>query len=290
MIASILSVSTTRFSALLRPAPWGAIALVAWGGVALAAQEPEPEPAPLPPVLRLHFPAAGQNAKSTAIDFTIHTNPGHQCYSYLFRVFGQRTWQVPWRNLAPYGEVDFSSSPAAGRGHYLIAKDYPPTAPPWPQQAATGLYLARHSGSAFGDRLIITDGHIPKLSATHLFCGTATQAISTLWRQDVTSASPVTLRLIGSRHKVVRYPFLPALSRGKAQHLTIKAAQKAARSLATTFDLSHPNKVKLANYRSQGELIQVNYTISFADRDRDLVLIGAYTNGIFATKHLHFSP
>lgn len=240
---------------------------------------------PLPPILRLSVSQKGKTAKP--IDFAILPEQGPECYSYLFRVFGQRSWLVSWRNLAPYGELDFGSSAAAGRGHYLISPRDRRAANRWPQEARAALYLSHHSGSSFGDKMIITKGRIAKLDETHLFCGITTAATDMLWQRSTGTA--ISVRLIGSRHKVVRYPFLPALSQGKAETLTIAAARKAARSMADTFDLAHPSGLKLATYRRQGELIQVNYTVSFADRDRDLVLIGAYTNGVFAAKHLHFS-
>lgn len=304
MIASFLS------HRLLRPGPTPTLRAVAravartvanavvWAGAfaAVFGAAPVALGTSLPPILRLSYKLPGKPLKS--VDFAIFTDRGNACYSYLFRVFGQRSWQVGWRNFAPYGELDFKASAAAGRGHYLIAKDRGSTSKEPGQGAAatTGLYLAHHSGAAFGDKLIISQGRIPILHASHLFCGEATHSSSSsssamaLWQNSAQhKPATVTLRLIGSRHKVVRYPYLPALSDGKAKSLTIKAARKAAQSMAATFDLPHPGELRLATYRRQGELIQVNYTVTFSDRPRDLVLIGAYTNGIFATQHLHFS-
>lgn len=292
MIASFSLTNTQRFS--IRPLALAVFAAL-WAQAVMAQAVSERQKAvqstpadqakPLPPILRLSVTHQGKMAKP--IDFAILPEQGAACYSYLFRVFGQRSWQVSWRNLAPYGELDFSSSAAAGRGHYLLSPRAQRAQTRWPEGARGALYLGHHSGSSFGDKLIITKGRLAKLDETHLFCGITTAATDVLWHQS--QGTSIAVRLIGSRHKVVRYAFLPALSRGKAETLTIKAARKAARSMADTFDLAHPNRLKLANYRRQGELIQVNYTVSFADRDRDLVLIGAYTNGVFATQHLHFS-
>lgn len=249
-------------------------------------------PLQAPPVLQLQFTPA-TSKPSQKLDFVIHAA---QCYAYLFRALGQRPWQLPWQNLEPFASVSLKTA-RSGResplaGHYLVAKNtgWAKQRQALAQDNRLGLYLAHHSGAAFGDALIITKGMIPKLDRTHLYCGTTAspnRPSQNVWPNQQTGR--VAARLLGSRHPVVRYPFLPALSRGKAENLTIKAARKAARSMATTFELASPTALTLANYRRQGELIQVNYTVSFPDRSRDLVLIGAYTNGVFAAEHLHFS-
>lgn len=261
-----------------------------WLGLAGAIASMTEAAAARTPLLRVHLP------QKTQLTMEFQLEPASACYAYLAKVMGHRSRTLTWRNLDPYGQWQLPQ-PAGQNAHYTshpyIIANAEKEAAPWPADAAFGLYLARDSrdamdGQTYGRTLILTKGHLPNIAAGHLPCGYALESKVAPFAQR----SPQTrfiAKLMRNGHQPRAFPQLPALNHHDAAAMTRGAVHRAVNSLAATFQLPAAEGWHLATYHREGRLIQVNYAVRFPDRERQLTMIGAYTDGEFTAQHLHFS-
>lgn len=243
------------------------------------------------PLLRVHLP------QKTRLTMEFQLEPTSACYAHLAKVMGHRSRTLAWRNLDPYGQWQLPQ-PAGQNAHYTshpyIIANAEKEAKPWPADAAFGLYLARDSrdakdGQTYGRTLILTKGHLPNIAAGHLPCGYASPGSKVAPFAQRSPQARFTARLMRNGHKPQAFPQLPALNHHDAAAMTRGAVHRAVSSLAATFQLPAAQGWHLATYHREGRLIQVNYAVRFPDRERQLTMIGAYTDGTFTAQHLHFS-
>lgn len=282
-----------------------------------------PNPTEDSPQLRL----AIDGDRGQPIVFQLVNAPHKACFSFLASAMGNQSHRATWQNFEPFGKISISKlGVEKGRQptkNFLVLNGSTNRVA-WPKQltgrhenqeraagqaqdsqsedkSTAGLYLARQSGKAYGESLIITRGFVQGIDAKHLLCGIATSPKVSpmgkpptspweqLWQVSSAEAVPIRLQLDLRGHEPKNFAYLPALSRTVAKQLTQRTAQKAASSMAATFELKGTQSLQLATFQRQGTLIQVNYHVRFGEKKRKLTLIGGYTNNAFTPKHLHFS-
>lgn len=275
------------------PGLWLGVKLGLWlclAGFLTSAAEPS---AARNPRLTVQLP----QKKQLTMEFEL--DPASACYAYLAKVIGHSSRTLTWRNLDPYGQWQLPQ-PAGQNAHYTshpyIIANADKEVISWPANAAFGLYLARDSrdapgvkGQSYGRTLILTKGHVPNIAGGHLLCGYASPSSKLAPFAQRSPQTRFIASLMRNGHQPQRFPQLPALNHHEAAAMTRGAVHRAVDSLAATFQLPAAQEWHLATYHREGRLIQVNYAVRFPDGERNLTMIGAYTDGKFNAQHLHFS-